>query len=65
MQTVGYIKIKGQILLVLIRDKKYTRQLMIRKSGKLGFHLIDEENYLKKHGNDLISMLKNGNTIEL
>ncbi len=64
MQTTGYIKINEQILLVLVRQKKYSRQLKIRKSGKLGIHLIDEENYLKDYCN-LIDSLNDGDVIEL
>ena len=65
MQTTGYIEINGQILLVLARQKKITRQLKIRKSGGLGVHFIDEEIYLKEYNPDLITALKNGNVIEL
>ena len=71
MQTIGYININGQILLVLVRQKKRSRQLKIRKSGKLGIRLIDEENYLKDYcpcstsRDSLIDSLNNGNVIEL
>ncbi len=64
MQTTGYIEINGQILLVLARQKKITRQLKIRKSGGLGVHFIDEEIYLEELP-DLITSLKNGDVIEL
>ncbi|MBA7500886.1 hypothetical protein ES704_03648 [subsurface metagenome] len=64
MQTLGYIRINNENLLLLVRQKKYSRLLKIRNSGKLGNHFIDEENYLKENINDLTS-LKNGNVIDL
>jgi len=46
-QTIGYIKIGNKKALVLIRTKKYSRQLKLRESGQDGIRLSDEESYLK------------------
>ena len=47
-QTIGYIQIGKKKVLVLVRTKRYSRQLKLRKLGRDGVRLSDEENYLKQ-----------------
>jgi hypothetical protein len=64
MQTTGYIKINNETILILVRQKKYSRLLKIRNTGQKGCHFVDEELHLKGHINKL-KALKYGKTIEL
>jgi len=36
MQTIGHIIIRDEKILILIREKRYSRQLKIRRSGQDG-----------------------------
>ena len=50
MQTTGYIiDNNGEKILLLVRQSKYYRHLKIRKTGKDGIHLVDEEIYLNRN----------------
>lgn len=64
MQTTGYMIIGDEKILVLCRQKKYSRQLKIRMSGKDGNHFSDEEMMLDDLP-DLLKKLKGGQVIEL
>ena len=65
MQTTGYIidKKTGDKILLLIRNFKYGRWLKVRKTGKAGCHLEDEEIYLNEHNENAFDKLKNGESI--
>lgn len=64
MQAAGYMIVNNEKILVLCRQKKFTRQLKIRENGKDGGHFFDEEVALG--GNTaLLSKLKDGEVIEL
>jgi len=64
MQTTGYIieeKTRKKIK-VLVRHSRYQRYLKLRKSGRDGIHLSDEEIFLNKN-KDKLNNLKNGKVI--
>ena len=65
MQTTGYIKINGEIIKILVRQKKYSRLLKFRTSGKLGIHFSDEEDYLSDGDGSQLTALKKGEVIDL
>jgi len=64
MQTTGHIKINGETLLVLVRQKRFSRQLKLRKSGKPGTRFQEEEDWLREHPDDLARLLR-GETVEI
>lgn len=64
MQTIGYLEIYEEKILVLVRQKKYTRQLKIRKSGQDGVFFEDESLYLQNNP-EMLLRLKLGQVIEL
>ena len=43
MQTIGYVILDNQKVLVLVRARKYGRSLKLRKTGKDGIHFSDEQ----------------------
>ncbi len=47
MQTTGHLKINQKIILILIREKKTSRALKLRKSGKPGSYFEDESFFLR------------------
>lgn len=66
MQTTGYLIIGGQKVLILVRHKRYSRLLKIRKSGRDGQHFEDEEHFLSLPENrHLLEQLLRGETIEV
>ena len=46
-QTIGHIEVDGKKTLVLLRTKRFSRQLKLRKSGQDGIWLSDEEIHLR------------------
>lgn len=48
MQTHGYIIVENQKILVLVRNKKYSRVLKIRYTGVDGNFFEDESIYLSE-----------------
>jgi len=61
MQTLGYVINGDKKIKLLVRQGKFGRKLMIRKSGRDGSHLLDEEMYLKENENKhLILLLQAG-----
>jgi len=46
MQTHGYLIVNKQKVLVLVRDKKYSRTLKLRLSGSDGTFFKDESYFL-------------------
>ena len=64
IQTTGYVMVNGKKILVLVRQKKYTRTFKIRHSGKDGIHFNDEEYTFEKHP-ELMKALLNGEVVEL
>ena len=66
MQTTGYLIINGQKVLVLVRQKRYSRLLKLRKSGRDGQYFEDEERFLTMPENrHLLKQLLQGETIEV
>jgi hypothetical protein len=65
MQYTGYLKINNENIFVLVRTKKYTRQLKLRKSGKPGMFLEDESIMIEKHNLVVLEKLKKGEVIEV
>ncbi|GAH73647.1 unnamed protein product [marine sediment metagenome] len=51
MQTHGYLIVNKQKILVLVRDKKYSRILKLRFSGTDGNFFEDESYFLTKNKN--------------
>lgn len=64
MQTTGYVTIDGKDILILVRNKKYSRLLKLREAGRLGQHFADEEKFLSESTKH-VSMLLSGKIIEL
>jgi hypothetical protein len=64
MQQTGYIEIDGERIKVLVRNKKYSRLLKIRSSGRDGREMTDEQEYLKDYPG-LVTLLKAGASIDL
>jgi len=64
MQTIGHLKINNQTILILVRQKKYTRALKLRKGGRLGVCFVDESIFLKNKPT-LLEMLQNGEVISV
>lgn len=64
MQQTGYVIIDGEKIKVLVRDKKYSRLLKIRLSGRDGREMTDEQEYLKDYPS-LVTLLKGGASIDL
>lgn len=64
LQTLGYLLIDDKKILVLVRQKKYTRCFKLRKSGADGSRFEEEEIYLSKNRQKLYRLL-NGEVIEL
>ena len=66
MQTTGHLIIGGQKVLVLVRHKRYSRLLKIRKSGRDGQHFEAEEQFLTlPESQHLLEQLLRGETIEV
>ena len=70
MQSIGYLLIDGQKILVLFRSKKYAEsfsvQLKLRKGGRDGSKLDDESTYLSlKENKGLLHDLLNGKVVEI
>ena len=66
MQTTGYLIINGQKVLVLVRQKRYSRLLKLRKNGRDGQHFEAEEQFLTLPENrHLLEQLLRGETIEV
>ena len=66
MQTIGFVKIDQEKILVLIRDGKsynLSRHLKLRKTGKDGVFMVDESNYLNDNP-EIVKRLKAGEVIE-
>ncbi len=57
IQTTGHLLIDGQKILILVREKRYSRQLKIRLSGKDGNRFNDEEYYLQDNPSLLQDLL--------
>ena len=64
MQTIGYLKIRGEKILVLVRQKRYSRLLYLRKSGSDGTYLEDESAFLESHPKKMWQ-LRRGQVVEL
>ncbi len=64
MQTIGHLIIHGEKILILIREKKHSRQFKRRRVGSDGPRLEDEEIFLSEHP-DHVAKLKAGEVIEL
>jgi hypothetical protein len=66
MQALAYLydKTTGEKLLCLVRQGSYGRYLKLRKSGKDGIHLTDEEIFInQKDEVDRLKRLKNGERV--
>jgi hypothetical protein len=61
MQGLGYLydENTGEKILCLVRQGSYGRYLKRRKSGKDGFHLTDEEIYLRENKEKLEELKAN------
>lgn len=64
MQQAGYIEINGETILLLVREKKYSRLLLRRKTGQKGQHMSDEQDFLIEHP-DAVERLRRGDQLEL
>ena len=64
MQTTGYVTIGDEKILVLCRQKRFSRQFKVRKSGKDGNQFTDESIALVNEP-ELLAKLKKGQAIEL
>ena len=64
MQTTGYVIIGGETILLLIREKRTSRLLKLRQTGKDGNRFSDEEIFLSSSP-EILAKLKNGETVEL
>lgn len=65
MQQLGCLYLDDEKVLVLVRSNgTLGRDLKLRKSGKDGVYLKDEEAYLNEHP-ELASDLRNGKVITL
>ncbi len=64
MQTIGHIIIDNKKILILIREKKHSRQLKIRHTGADGTHMTAEEDFLVDSPGH-VARLKAGEVIEL
>jgi hypothetical protein len=64
IQTIGYLVIAAEKLLVLVRRSKYGVALKIRGSGSDGMHMTDAELYLNQHPEKVLS-LKRGTVLHL
>ena len=64
MQTTGYMIINGEKILVLCRQKRFSRQFKIRTSGKDGNEFTDES-IVFSDAPELLIKLKKGQVIEL
>ena len=66
MQELGYVKVFGEIILVLFRSSRYGRRLKIRNTqiGTQGVFLEDESAYLEETPNLVEDLLK-GEVISL
>ena len=64
MQTTGYMMIDGQKVLVLIRRERYGVAVKLRRSGREGVHLTDEEAHLRENP-DLVAALHVGSVLHL
>ena len=67
MQSLGYLDINGQKILVLYRltttrNEWFGFKLKLRKSGKDGSFLVDESHYLKENP-ELLADLLSGKVI--
>lgn len=63
MQGLGYLyNENGEKILCLVRQGSYGRYLKLKKSGKDGFHLTDEEIHLRENKQKL-ERLKTGEKI--
>lgn len=66
MQCLAYLydKTTGEKLLCLVRQGSYGRYLKLRKSGKDGIHLTDEEIFINQEDElDRLQRLKNGERV--
>lgn len=64
MRSLGYVNVHGSKVLVLYADKKYSRLLKHRISGKDGIYLEDESAYLKSNPKKFDELIS-GKVIEL
>jgi len=68
MQTLGYIIVKNEKLLVLVRQSKFWRSFKLRDSnacvGQDGVLFENEQLYLEEHS-QFIRQLKSGKVIRL
>ena len=62
MQFSGYVVVNGEKIKVLARISNTNHSLKIRKSGKEGFFLEDESEWLSEDGRAFAN-LKSGQTI--
>ena len=66
MQQIGYVEVRGERILVLVRvGRKYNLsvRLKMRKSGKDGVFMPGESEFLTTRP-DLVEDLKNGKVVE-
>ncbi|MBA7554162.1 hypothetical protein ES705_46774 [subsurface metagenome] len=57
MQTHGYVIVKNQKILVLVRNKKYSRALKLRYTGADGNFFEDESIFLSEDKKILARLL--------
>ncbi|MBA7585117.1 hypothetical protein ES708_27087 [subsurface metagenome] len=66
MQGHGYLMIKDKKILILARDKKYTRCFKLRFSGSDGGYFVDESIFLSESENKkILDNLLAGKVIEI
>lgn len=64
MQAHGYLMIDDQKILILVRNKKYSRALKLRLTGKDGFFFEDESYFLSKN-KEISDRLLSGEVINI
>lgn len=64
MQTIGHLKVIDEIILVLVRQKKYSRAFKIRQSGALGV-FMEDESYFLEDSPKIVEKLKRGEVVSL
>lgn len=64
-QGLGHIKIKDEKILVLVRQGKTTWSYKLRKGGKEGFEVMDNDFFNTEEGREYLDKIKNGESITL
>ena len=64
MQTLGYLMVNNQKVLVLVRSKKYSRIFKLRLTGKDG-DFFDEESYFMSKNKEFFEKLLSGKVVDL